>query len=292
MLFREGEQIVGKWYGERITLQRLIGSGMHGTVYLAIWRGQDVAVKIGTGVAIISSEINRLSQLNRLADKFPGPKLYGCDDMEKKGTIFPFYIMSHQRGKPLNDCGAKGQWLWIVLQLLDHLHYLHEKGYAFGDWKPEHIVVDPVDNGIRFVDVGGLTSFGQDVRQWTELYDRGSWQAGLRVAEPAYDLFAVTLIIMTELFHIPLKAMSRGQRHVSFLCDIIQKHEMIPSAYRRPLLRAVRGEFSSARVYAEAIAEAAGSRGVRSRPNKWLWESCFIVAAVFFLSLLYAMGWG
>lgn len=292
MLFREGEQIVGKWNGERITLQRLIGTGMHGTVYLARWRGQDVVVKIGTEVAIISLEINRLSQLNRLENKFPGPQLYDYDDVEKNGKIYPFYIMSYQRGKPLADFGVKGQWLWIVLQLLYHLHQLHEIGYAFGDWKPEHIVVDPVDNGVRFVDVGGLTPFGQDIRQWTELYDRGSWQVGLRVAEPSYDLFAVTLIIMTELFRIPLQVKGGEPHHVSFLCDIIQKHKTISSAYRQLLLRAVRGEFSSSRAFARAIAEAAGSKDLRPQPNEWLWESCFIGAAVLFLSILYAMGWG
>jgi serine/threonine-protein kinase len=39
-----------------------------------------------------------------------------------------------------------------------------------------------------------MSAIGRSVRQFTEIYDRGYWSAGSRVADPAYDCFAVAIL--------------------------------------------------------------------------------------------------
>lgn len=286
--------MVGKWYGERMTVVRVLGSGTHGSVYLVTWKGRRVAAKVACDATVISSEINRLHTLNQAQETFPGPKLFYYDDAEQDGCIYPFYLMSYERGQPFHECmqsgmAAQGMWLWVVLRLLEHLHALHEIGYVFGDWKPEHVVVNPVDIEIRFVDLGGMTPIGQGLRQWTDMYDRGYWRAGLRQAEPAYDVFAVTLLILTAVWQCPLWTAKPEQRHMSALCDIIRDSKNVPFTYRRVFERAVQGKIQSARKFAEELVTAAGStiqvqvnKSVHHTPfprHKWLRESCFTGAA-------------
>lgn len=301
MPFKPGDEIVGKWRGERLLLLKRLGSGAHGTVYLAVWKQQMAAAKVGVDFCLISSEINRLMALNKAQGDFPGPKLFAYDDAENDGRIYPFYIMSYQQGEPLNVLvHGKGElrrrWLRVLLQLLDHLEHLHRSGFVFADWKPQHIVLDCVDESVRFVDIGGVTPIGHELRQWTALYDRGSWQAGLRTAEPGYDLFAVTLLVLGEWLHCPIVSVKPEQRHVRTLCDIIRNNPYVAAPYRDVFVRAVRGEFQSARHYAKALMEVsrtvpevmtAGLRPPRPSRQRWLWEGCFACSAVIFLSILY-----
>jgi serine/threonine-protein kinase len=46
------------------------------------------------------------------------------------------------------------------------------------------------------VDFGGVTQKGRSVKQFTEIYDRGYWGSGSRIADEAYDLFAFAVLIM------------------------------------------------------------------------------------------------
>ena len=43
---------------------------------------------------------------------------------------------------------------------------------------------------MELVDYGGVTAFGKGIRQFTEIYDRGYWNAGTRVSDAGYDLFS------------------------------------------------------------------------------------------------------
>lgn len=101
------------------------------------------------------------------------------------------------------------------------------------------------------------------------------------------------------LWQCPLSAAKPEQRHKSFLYDIIRNNKTIPFAYRQLFERVVQGKVQSARDFAEEMAKAAAEglpmcedlplpHATLSR-HKWLWESCFICAAIFFLALLYTL---
>ena len=53
---------------------------------------------------------------------------------------------------------------------------------------------------IRCIDVGGTTIQGRAIKEFTEFYDRGYWGLGTRKAEPAYDLFAVAMIMINTAY--------------------------------------------------------------------------------------------
>ncbi len=54
--------------------------------------------------------------------------------------------------------GKGSEWLSVVvLQLLDQLQGLHDRGWIFGDIKPENIIVTKNATSVRLLDVGGTT---------------------------------------------------------------------------------------------------------------------------------------
>ena len=41
---------------------------------------------------------------------------------------------------------------------------------------------------------------GRAIKEFTEFYDRGYWGLGSRKADPAYDLFAVAMIMINAVY--------------------------------------------------------------------------------------------
>lgn len=299
MPFSVGEELVGRVYGERIHLQKVVSVNPDGSTYLASWRGQSVVIKLGDDIVNISLEIKRLMTINEAQESFPGPQLLGYDDIQKGGKVYAFYLMDYQPGLSLRRAlqrqiqgGSNG--LWIILQLLHHLEKLHRSGYVFGDWKPQHIVVSKEDNmSIRFVDLSGVTDHGRELRKWTVLYDRRTWQAGSRLADEAYDLFALTLLILNEVFACSLELIKPEQREPQTLYDIIRTNTYLPPALKKLFVQAVRGEVRSALAYTRALTVAAGDglyvkqSGFRQLWQQRLWEYCFASASVLFCFVLY-----
>ncbi len=188
-----GARIRGLYNERTYLIERLLGEGANGCVYLVSrGRKQVAALKLGYDAAGLQSEINLLSGLNS-KDK---PYLLDADDAEVEGIRCPFYVMPYVEGVRVTAFIAKRgrDWTYILIrQLLARLDELHRQGWAFGDVKPENILVSESGRA-ALVDYGGVSRFGDSVRQFTELYDRGYWHAGSRTAEPSYDIFAVAVL--------------------------------------------------------------------------------------------------
>lgn len=301
MPFSIGEEIVGRLYREHIHLQKMVSAKPDGSTYLALWRGQTVVVKLGDNIVNISLEIQRLMTINEAQETFPGPRLLGFDDVEKAGKVYAFYLMDYQAGLPLREALQRQvqgslNWLWIILQVLHHLEKLHQSGYVFGNWEPQQITVNTKKNSnIRFVNLDGVTRHGQEIKKRTALYDRGTWQAGSHVADEAYDLFALTLFILDEIFACSLELIKPEQRQPQTLYDIIRTNTYMPPALKKLFMQAVRGEVPSAHTYSHALFAALGEGLYVRRPQfhqlwqRRLWECCFASASVLFLSILYVV---
>ncbi|KIL34963.1 serine/threonine protein kinase [Cohnella kolymensis] len=191
-----GTKLVGKWNGKSYHLERLLGLGANGQVYLALAGGRSVcAVKIGLEAAELQGEANILASLNIL-EKQRRPFLLDVDDAVLDGKDVPFYVMRYIPGSPVKDhLRANGShWFGVIgYRLLERLAALHEAGWVFGDIKSDNVLV--TDYGqVELVDYGGMTAKGRSIRQFTEIYDRGYWSAGTRIADPAYDWFAVAIL--------------------------------------------------------------------------------------------------
>ncbi|HSU78868.1 MAG TPA: protein kinase family protein [Candidatus Angelobacter sp.] len=194
-----GTLIQGKWHYNQYKIIRSLGFGAQGTVYLAQSEKGRVALKFGLNNTSVTSEVNVLNKLTKVQGEPLGPSLYDVDDWETNKGVLSFYAMEYLQGASLlESVKVRGfEWVFIfALQLLNELHRLHKEGWAFGDLKPENLMVTGQPLRVRWLDVGGTTQLGRSIKEYTEFYDRGYWGLGSRKAEPSYDLFAVAMIII------------------------------------------------------------------------------------------------
>ncbi|MEB3103273.1 protein kinase domain-containing protein [Ferviditalea candida] len=196
--FAAGAIITGKWHGRNYRILRILGEGANGKVFLAsAGAGKNLcAVKIGYDPLDLQSEINVLKSLSRSDRR--NDFFLDADDFAYKGQTYPFYVMKFIQGIRFDEfLQTYGQdWLYITAyRLLSKLNRLHRQGWIFGDLKNENVLVAGYGH-IELIDYGGVTQTGRSIKQFTEFYDRGFWNAGLRTAEEGYDLFSFALLIL------------------------------------------------------------------------------------------------
>lgn len=255
--YSKGTVITGKWRNNRFVIQRVLGSGANGTVYLVQKAGHQerYALKMGNDTLELQSEINVLTSLQtqrKQKDKQEGiphrPYLLEVDDYSVQHREIPFYVMRYVEGSPLHWFMRKRgkEWIGIVgLRLLEKLRDLHQLGFVFGDLKPENVMVSDYGE-VELIDYGGVSSKGRSVKQFTEWYDRGYWNAGTRGSDEGYDLFAFAVLCIHLIHGEALKAAAAQHlpqtRSVSDLLNLVKRsHRLKP--YAGWLTKALRGEF-------------------------------------------------
>ncbi|MBS4175757.1 protein kinase family protein [Bacillus sp. FJAT-49736] len=243
--FQSGTVITGKWNKNHYTLIRELGSGANGVVYLAEGRQGYIALKMSNDTMSITSEVNVLKSFSKVQGSTLGPSLLEIDDWEKQGKRVPFYVMEYIHGPDLLTFIQKKGHAWtgvLMLQLLKDLESLHREGWVFGDLKPENLIVTGPPTRIRCIDVGGTTLLGRAIKEYTEFFDRGYWQAGSRKAEPSYDLFAVAMV-MINLYY-PRRFSKQGTGLGQLKKVIREKPEL--AKYQDILCKAISSKYKSA----------------------------------------------
>lgn len=223
-----GTEIRGKWNGNLYRLERLLGLGANGQVYLASSsRYPNCAIKLGLEAAELQGEANILASLD-FAEKGRSPFLLDVDDAMLEGKEVPFYTMRYIPGSPVKSyLRQKGvQWVSVIgYRLLERLAQLHDAGWVFGDIKSDNVLVSEYGR-VELVDYGGMSAIGRSVRQFTEVYDRGYWSAGSRIADPAYDCFAVAILWLHALDGKRLMQLTRAllpqNRHPRELMKLVR----------------------------------------------------------------------
>jgi serine/threonine-protein kinase len=196
-LLAPGTVVTGKWHGKKYKLERLLGAGANGQVYLATSGRAVCALKIGTEAAELQGEANVLASLDgKERGRGRPPFLLDVDDFPLNGRTLPFYAMRYVPGIPVRSyLRRRGtQWIGVIgHRLLERLAELHEAGWVFSDLKNDNVLVHEYGR-VELVDYGGATAMGRAVRQFTEIHDRGYWSAGSRTADPGYDWFAFAVL--------------------------------------------------------------------------------------------------
>lgn len=195
--FTEGRIIAGKWKHGHYRVVRLLGEGANGRVYLVERDKEQYALKVGFDAVDLQSEANVLAALSSSPGSFQR-FLIDVDDAQVAGASYPFYVMKFVKGQQLQQfLRRKGrEWLPLIgCHLLGKLKELHDKGYVFGDLKWENVMVTGFGD-VELVDFGGVTQMGKSVKQFTEVYDRGFWSAGMRTADDGYDLFSFAVLML------------------------------------------------------------------------------------------------
>lgn len=198
-----GMFIRGRWNKSTYEVERKLGEGANGHVYLV--KGgkegkgvniQEYALKVGFSTSDLQSEINLLKKLAPIVNK--KHFFVDADDYMDGEDVHSFYVMQYVQGVSMSEfIENKGnEWLYLTsYYLLKKLTEIHQRGFAFCDVKPSNAVVS-LYGQLELIDFGGATQFGKPVRQFTEIYDRGYWNAGSRIADNGYDLFAFAIVFM------------------------------------------------------------------------------------------------
>ncbi len=286
--------IEGKWYKNRYTIIKELGYGANGVVYLARRNHQYAAIKMSSNGASITSEVNVLKSFAKVQASALGPSLLDVDDWVTKTGNIPFYVMEYIQGPDLlNFITQKGHaWLPVLmLQLLGDLEKLHRSGWVFGDLKPENLIVTGPRTQVRCIDVGGTTMQGRAIKEFTEFFDRGYWGLGSRRADPAYDLFAVAMIMLNTAYP---KRFNRNGEGLAQLTSMIKQNKMLEkfeavilsalkgkyenaAQMRRDLLIAVNKERTVTRTAARKTRTAASSKHQQTKGRKGGFAETFII---------------
>ena len=248
-----GTVIKGRWKQGTYVIRRLLGQGANGVVYLVQKQpgGGQYALKLGFDTIDLQSEINVLRTLQQHASskdaKFP--YLIEVDDAQLPKLTVPFYVMRYVKGEPLSLFISKkgAEWIDLVgLHVLKQLRHLHVSGFVFGDLKPDNIMVASYGEA-ELIDYGGVSQIGRSVKQFTEWYDRGYWNAGSRIADEAYDWFAFSVVCIHLLAGEELKKAAKvlpQTRSVEDLFAIMKNHSLL-RPYASWLRRGLTGRFEN-----------------------------------------------
>lgn len=282
----QGTRISGRWKGGRYVVQRLLGKGANGVVYLVKQEknAKLYALKLGFDTLDIQSEINVLKALQRQRRRRGAAErdlayLVEVDDFTYRGREIPFYVMRYVQGEPLSAFLARrgGRWLDVAgYNLLQQLRRLHGSSWVFGDLKPENVLVAAYGE-VELIDYGGVTAIGHSVKQFTEWYDRGFWDAGSRSADPGYDLFSFAVVCIHLLAERPLKKaaiqLPQTRSRQDLLAIINSTPQLVP--YRGWLQKAINGEFAdtqeACRQWKELVsANFSPKRKARPSTPRWI----------------------
>ncbi|GIP41338.1 hypothetical protein J31TS4_46180 [Paenibacillus sp. J31TS4] len=195
-----GSVVTGKWKKRSYRVDRKLGAGANGSVYLVYGGRERYALKLSASVLELQGEINLLRKLARAGGGF-ADFLVDADDTEADGRTYAYYVMKYVPGEPPGQFLARHgrDWIGVIgLHLLRRLQELHWNGWVFGDLKTDNVLVSG-HGRVELIDYGGVSEKGTGVRQFTEVFDRGYWGAGSRVAEEKYDLFAFGILVMQLL---------------------------------------------------------------------------------------------
>ncbi|ANB57655.1 kinase domain protein [Anoxybacillus sp. B7M1] len=242
-----GTIITGKWHRKAYKMIKLLGNGANGVVYLAESQKGLVAIKLSDNNTTILSEVNVLKRFSKVQGAALGPSLLDVDDWLDPSTnrLTPFYVMEYIKGEEFFSFIKKRgkEWMIIlILQLLSALDKLHKEGWVFGDLKPENLLVAGMPPTIRLLDVGGTTLQGRAIKEFTEFYDRGYWGLGSRKADPAYDLFAVAMMMIHVCYPTQFTKKENARQQ---LLSMIEADATLRK-YRKALMKAIDGTYKQA----------------------------------------------
>jgi len=298
-----GTVITGKWRGNRYVVERLLGRGANGTVYLVQREGrrERYALKIGYDTLDLQSEINVLTSLQSCRkrnehqsrqESHLSTYLLESDDYAD-GNHVPFYVMRYMEGRPLHHfLLRKGpSWLGLVgLKLLDKLRGLHECGFVFGDLKPENVVVSDYGEA-ELIDYGGASPIGKSVKQFTEWHDRGFWNAGSRTGDEAYDLFSFAVLCLRLLDEAGIKAAAAQLPQTRSVEELLKLTRNLPDRKLAAWLNlALQGRFSSsaqaAKSWKENVYSSRGLKPAEMQTPRWL-KNSFAFSLILLIFTIY-----
>ncbi|PID38870.1 MAG: hypothetical protein CSB49_03320, partial [Proteobacteria bacterium] len=156
------DNLAGQTIGHRYRIQRRIGEGGMGAVYLAkhIDIGRQVAVKVLHAAYSNDTElVKRFRQEARAAAEIGHPNIIEVTDFGTTVDGRVYFVMEYLAGEDLAQVMAEtrrlpiDRSLQITLQICEALHAAHEAGIVHRDLKPENVFLIEKDGRPDFVKI-------------------------------------------------------------------------------------------------------------------------------------------
>src|SRR5258705_9970273 len=202
------DDYVGQVLDDKYRLERLLGQGGMGAVYLATHLGTEryVALKLIAPQFMRNEEfVERFKREARAAGRLRHPNVVDVTDFgfaEAKGGQVAYLVMEYLDGCTLGDVLSEEKTLpleWVVdilEQVCSAVHEAHQQGIVHRDLKPDNIWLEPNRLGGYRVKV---LDFGIAKLAETETTD----QAATSAASPANTLAAQDLERATLIYEDP-----------------------------------------------------------------------------------------
>jgi eukaryotic-like serine/threonine-protein kinase len=204
------DPLLGRTIG-RYIIERLIGEGGTGRVYLARLASQRYALKVLLGDAAASPTMRqRFAHEAARASRLVHPNLAGVLDHGTTELGLPYLVMDFIDGRSLRSAiggrpMAPARAVRIARAICGGLAYAHAAGVIHRDLKPDNILVDSTDTP-RILDFGlAVSSDAGDARltttgiaMGTPVYAAPEQMAGKRVDHRA-DLYALGMTMFEML---------------------------------------------------------------------------------------------
>lgn len=293
--FRPGSEIRGKWNGRTYVVEGLLGAGSNGVVVLVRRGTARFALKAGHETVDHQSEINSLLAISLTDTSFKN-FLIDTDDMTFRGKDISFYVMRYIEGMTISQfIHKRGQdWIYVIgSNLLRKLTEIHKSGYVFGDLKIENMIVSNYGD-VDLIDFGGVTPKGRAIKQLTEVYDRGFWNMGERVAEESYDLFSFAILLLKSLDQrkrfAPFINMLPQTRDLDQLTAIMRENPV--AAQISPFLqKALRGEFRTSEEAYQYWKKLVSGKRLAQPALKMPWLKICFAASIFIFGATVYVYW-
>ncbi|AOY75162.1 protein kinase domain-containing protein [Clostridium formicaceticum] len=195
----------GRWKKKKYKIKKKLGEGGIATVYLVenMENNKEYALKISKDNFSINREYALLKKFDKV-DMIVNA--YEIDDWEVKGEIYYYIVLEYIEGRTLKEYCEKNKLdkstiISIILIILKGIYSFHSEEYIVGDLKLENIMLDKKKKQLKFIDLGGVVKKGENIKEFTPLYDRASWRCGVRRAEASYDIFTVMILFARLLLN-------------------------------------------------------------------------------------------
>ncbi len=241
MTFSPSPRHPGFILSERYEVERKLGSGSLGRVYLArdLMRNRTVALKVVRSERFGPGALTALQREFRAIASLRHPQIAQAFDFgySTDEARLPFYTMEYVEGEPLASgppsSGSRPlAFLQPVLDVLEALEYLHAHGLLHLDVHPGNVIVSPRDRGAVLIDIGMVRPNVDAIP--SVLMKSATWIAPEVVAgqppTPSADLFSVGKLARYRLTsphdrrpHLPREIPGWGSRRMLALERVLDK---------------------------------------------------------------------
>lgn len=284
---QSGFTFTGRWNQNAYTVIKPLGCGASGDVYLCFSNtlNRPAALKISPNLSSIYREHRALTVLSTTGLT---PLFYEADDIVYNRETLHFLSMEYIMGKTLKSVLKETkinarQGIALGTLLAYALSQIHRKGYIYCDLKPENIILDKNRKRLVMIDFGGVTSPGNPVKEFTPAYDRASWGLGGREADEAYDIFALSVLLLEAVTGKSLQPFA-GRR----LIELLEQSTSLSVSFKDVLRQGIIGRHNNMDEFRKQLADIKFEKKLLpgAIQDKWLnWASAasFAITIVLFL---------